>query len=114
MAEAFANELDLNASSAGTVPASAINPTVAQAMKEKGMDLSRNRPKMLTVEMIERASLVVTMGCSVEEVCPMPILAKMRKKLVDWNLQDPKGKSIDVVRKIRDEIERRVRKLSAK
>ncbi len=114
IAEAFANELGLNASSAGTVPASAINPTVVQAMKEKGIDLSRNRPKMLTVEMIERASLVVTMGCSVEDVCPRPVLAKMQKKLVDWNLKDPKGKSLDEVRKIRDEIERRVSKLSPK
>jgi len=51
------------------------------------------------------------MGCSVETVCPKPILAKMQKKIVDWNLQDPKEKPIEKVRIIRDEIERRVKKL---
>jgi protein-tyrosine-phosphatase len=81
-------------------------------MREKGIDLSQNSPKSLTSEMIDRASLVVTMGCSVEEVCPRPMLAKMQKKLVDWNLSDPKGKPIAEVRKIRDEIEGRVVELS--
>ena len=75
------------------------------------MDLSSNKPKMLTNDMINQASLVVTMGCSVEEVCPRPMLAKMQKKLVDWDLPDPKGKPISEVRKIRDEIEKRVMKL---
>ncbi len=99
MAEAFANRHGLNASSAGTIPASKVNPVVVEAMKEKGIDLAPNRPKMLTNEMINQASLVVTMGCSVEEVCPRPMLAKMQKKLVDWDLPDPKGKSIADVRK---------------
>jgi arsenate reductase len=112
MAEAFANRNGLRASSAGTVPSSKVNPTVVEAMKEKGMDLLSNIPKMLTSEMINQASLVVTMGCSVEEVCPRPMLARMQKKLVDWDLPDPKGKSIADVRKIRDEIERRVVELS--
>lgn len=71
-----------------------------------------NTPKMLTTEMIEQAALVVTMGCSVEEVCPRPMLAKMQKKMVDWKLEDPKGKPIDQVRAIRDEIELKVRQLS--
>ena len=52
------------------------------------------------------------MGCSVEEACPRPMLAQMQKKLVDWDLPDPKGKPIEEVRKIRDEIERRVTDLS--
>jgi len=112
MAEAFAKEFGLKASSAGTVPASGVNPTVVQAMKEKGIDLSSNTPKMLTSEMINEASLVVTMGCSVEEACPRPMLAQLQKKLVDWNLPDPNGKSIAGVRKIRDEIEKRVMELS--
>lgn len=73
--------------------------------------MSSAKPKMLNAEMVEEADLVVTMGCSVEEVCPAPMIAKMRKKLVDWNLEDPKGKSIDRVRQIRDEIERRVAEL---
>ena len=112
MAEAFARKFGLRASSAGTVPNTRLNPVVIQAMREKGIDLSQNSPKSLTSEMIDRASLVVTMGCSVEEVCPRPMLAKMQKKLVDWNLSDPKGKPIAEVRKIRDEIEGRVVELS--
>lgn len=108
MAEAFARKRGLDASSAGTIPSSKVNPIVVQVMRERGIDLSSSSPKMLTTEMIERASLVVTMGCSVEEVCPRPMLAKMQKKLVDWDLPDPKGKPIDEVRMIRDEIEKRV------
>jgi len=108
IAEAFAKKRGLKAASAGTQPSSSVNPVVVQAMKEKGIDISSNKPKMLTNEMITQASLVVTMGCSVEEVCPRPILAKMQKKLVDWEIDDPKGKTIDEIRKIRDEIEREV------
>jgi protein-tyrosine-phosphatase len=114
MAEAFAIKNGLKASSAGTVPASSINPIVVQVMKEKGIDLSSKTPRMLTSEMINQASLVITMGCSVEEACPKPMLAQLQKKLVDWNLPDPKGKSIEQVRMIRDEIERRVFELSNK
>ena len=112
MAEAFAKKYGLDASSAGTIVAQFVNPIVVHAMKEVGIDISSNRPKVLTAEMISKASLVFTMGCSVEEVCPRPILAKMQKKLVDWNLPDPKGKPIEEVRAIRDEIERRVKKLA--
>jgi len=108
MAEAFAKRRGLKAASAGTLPASAVNPAVVQVMKEKGIDVSSNAPKLLTTEMINQATLVVTMGCSVEEVCPRPMLAKMQKKLVDWNLEDPKGKTIEEVRRIRDEIEAKV------
>lgn len=108
MAEAFAEKLGLTASSAGTVPASKVSPIVVEVMKEKGIDLSSKMPRILTPEMISRASLVVTMGCSVEKVCPKPMLAQMQKKLVDWNLSDPKGRTVQEVRKIRDEIERRV------
>ena len=112
VAEAFARREGMEASSAGTMPADKVNPLVVQAMKEKGFDLSSNSPKMLTIEAINQAGLVITMGCSVEEVCPRPILAKMQKKLVDWNLEDPQGKPLEKVRAIRDEIERRVRALS--
>ena len=112
MAEAFARKLGLRATSAGTVPSSKVNPTVLEVMKEKGIEMAESAPKMLTSEMVNTASLVVTMGCSVAEVCPRPMLAQMQKKLIDWNLPDPKGKSIDKVREIRDEIERRVKELS--
>ncbi len=111
MAEAFAKKLGFDAQSAGTMPPQMLNPVVVQVMKEKGMDISGNRPKMLTKEMIDRATLVFTMGCSVESVCPRPMLAQMQKKLVDWNLEDPKGKPVEDVRRIRDEIERRVQGL---
>ena len=113
MAEAFATKAGLKASSSGTVPAARVNPVVVEAMKEKGIDVSHCEPKRLTTKMIDEAGLVVTMGCSVEEACPRPMLAQMQKKLVDWNLEDPKGKPIEEVRKIRDEIERRVRELAS-
>ncbi len=112
MAEAFARSLGLKAFSAGTLPPASVNPLVIQVMKEKGIDLSTNKPKLLTTEMINQASTVVTMGCSVEEACPRPMLAKMQKKLVEWDLEDPKGKPIEEVRKVRDEIERRVGELA--
>ncbi len=108
MAEAFAKRRGLKAVSAGTMPADAVNPAVVQVMKEKDIDISSNVPKLLTTEMINRATLVFTMGCSVEEVCPRPMLAKMQKKLVDWKIDDPKGKTVGQVRKIRDEVERKV------
>jgi len=113
MAEAFARRAGLEASSAGTVPSSNVNPLVTQAMKEKGLDVALNRPKTLTTGMIQNASLVVTMGCSIEEACPRPMLAQMQKKLIDWDLEDPKGKPIERVREIRDDIEKRVTTLAA-
>jgi protein-tyrosine-phosphatase len=112
MAQAFAEKLGLKASSAGTVPSSRVNPVVIEAMRERGMDLSQRTPRMLTADMIGRARLVVTMGCSAEEACPRPMLAAMQKKLVDWHLDDPKGRSIEEVRRIRDEIEKRVREIA--
>jgi arsenate reductase (thioredoxin) len=112
MAQAFAEKYGMHSSSAGTVPSSRVNPIVVEVMKEKGIDVSSRSPKMLTPEMIDRASLVVTMGCSVAEVCPRPMLAQMQKKLIDWNLSDPKGKTLPEVRAIRDDIERRVIELS--
>lgn len=111
MAQAFAEKYGLKASSAGTVPSQRVNTIVVQAMKEKGIDISQKAPKMLTAEMIKKASLVITMGCSVAEVCPKPMLAQMQKKLIDWNLKDPKGKQLEEVRATRDEIEKRVREL---
>jgi arsenate reductase len=110
MAEAFANKYGqgkLTAQSAGIKLAPQVNPVVVEAMKEKGIDISNNKPKMLTQEMANQADLIVTMGCGGSDFCPGPFL----KENVDWALEDPKGKSIDKVREIRDEIERRVQKL---
>ena len=111
MAEAFAKKLGLDATSAGTLPGTAINSVVVEVMKESGFDLSSNRPKLLTMDMVNAVDLVITMGCSVDRVCPAPMIASMRKKLVDWSLEDPKGKPIEKVREIRNEIERRVGEL---
>ena len=79
MAEAFARRQGLNASSAGTMPPQTVNPMVIQVMKERGIDISQERPKALTAEMTTQASLDVTMGCSVKDVLPRPTLAKMQK-----------------------------------
>ena len=112
MAEAFARRKGFQAESAGTVPADSVNPAVVEAMGERAFNFSFKKPKMLTIGMIDQADLVVTMGCSVEKVCPRPMLDKMQKKLIDWNLEDPKGKPLSEVRRIRNEIERRVEDLA--
>jgi arsenate reductase len=107
MAEAFANLYGtgkVTASSAGIRLAEKVNPIVIEAMKEKGIDISMNRPKMLTPNMSEEADLIVTMGCSTADLCPGPFF----KTTVDWGLEDPKDKPIEKVREIRDEIERKV------
>jgi arsenate reductase len=107
MAEAFGRAYGLEASSAGTVPAEKLNPTVVQVMRERDIALP-GKPKMLTADMIREADLVVTMGCSVQEVCPKPMVEQMEKKLVDWHIEDPKGKPIEEVKKIASQIENRV------
>ncbi len=111
MAEAFARSIGLNASSAGTVPASEVNPTVVKVMEEVGIEISQSKPKYLDAQMIDEADRIILMGCSVESVCPAVLLGKMKKKSEDWNLEDPKGKPIEEVRKIRDDIQTRVRAL---
>ncbi len=111
MAEAFARSMGLDASSAGTVPASEVNPIVAKAMKEVGIEISQSKPRYLDARMIDEADRIILMGCSVESVCPAVLLGKMKKKSEDWNLEDPKGKPIEDVRKIRDEIQARVKVL---
>jgi protein-tyrosine-phosphatase len=110
MAEAFAGYYgkgEVVAKSAGTMPSSEVNPVVAQAMREKGIDISRNKPKLISTQMVQEADIVVVMGCGAEGFCPAPLL----KKVVDWKLEDPKGKQLEKVREIRDEIERRVKNL---
>lgn len=108
MAEAIARSYGVDASSAGTLPATKINPTVVQAMKERGFNLTSNKPKVLTDQMIEAADYVVTMGCRVESVCPKPLIVKMEKKLLDWQIDDPKDRPIEEVRRIRAQIENQV------
>jgi arsenate reductase len=110
MAEAFTNHYGsgkLLASSAGNRPAEKVNPVVVEAMKERGIDISMNRPKLITFQMGQDADLIVTMGCNAEGICPGPFF----KPVMDWGLEDPKGKPIEKVREIRDEIEKKVQKL---
>jgi arsenate reductase len=90
------------AASAGTTPAKHVHPEVVAVMRELGVDLADSTPRLLTRDMAEQADVVVTMGCGDE--CPyVP-----GKRYVDWELPDPKGRQIDDVRVIRDEIARRV------
>ena len=108
MAEAFARQYGADATSAGAMPSTKVNPIVVEAMKERGINLSDYKPKMLTDKMIEDADYVVTMGCRAQDVCPKPLIVKMEKKLFDWHIDDPKGKPIEEVRKIRGEIETKI------
>jgi protein-tyrosine-phosphatase len=113
MAEAFFNQMAEGkaiALSAGTQPVDKINPVVVAAMKEVGIDISGNKPKMLTLEMIEKADKMITMGCGDDAggLCPAGFI-----ETEDWKLDDPKGKPISEVRIIRDEVKRRVSTLLA-
>jgi arsenate reductase (thioredoxin) len=94
-----------HALSAGTTPGEAVHPEVIEVMRELGIDLSDQRPKLLTRDLAERADVIVTMGCGDE--CPfIP-----GKRYIDWELPDPKGRPVDEVRATRDEIEQRVKRL---
>ncbi|EFD92764.1 MAG: low molecular weight phosphotyrosine protein phosphatase [Candidatus Parvarchaeum acidophilus ARMAN-5] len=108
IAEAYAKRLGRDAVSAGTMPAEKVNPLVIKVMKEDGIDISAAHPKLLTKEMILAASLVVTMGCSVQDVCPAPLIKDMQKKIIEWHIEDPNGKSIEKIREIRDTIKTKV------
>jgi len=109
MAEAFFNQLAQGkgiALSGGTTPDDSVDPAVVKVMQEVGIDLSAKKPKALTSEMADQADKVVTMGCGVEEVCPATWV-----ETEDWALEDPKGKTLEQVRNIRDQIRERVTRL---
>ncbi len=91
--------------SAGSTPAAEIDPAVVEAMAELGIDISRELPKRLEDEVVRDADVVITMGCG--DACPV----YPGKRYRDWELPDPAGRSVDEVRPIRDEIDRRVRAL---
>jgi arsenate reductase len=91
--------------SAGSEPASSLNPRVVEAMGEVGLDISREFPKPLTDDYVRAADVVITMGCG--DSCPI----YPGKRYEDWELDDPAGKDMDTVRRIRDEIDVRVKKL---
>lgn len=93
--------------SAGSAPADSVNPAVVEAMREAGIDISAETPKVLTVEAVQSSDVVITMGCG--DACPyFP-----GKRYLDWQLDDPAGQGVAAVRPIRDEIERRIRRLLA-
>lgn len=93
--------------SAGTQPVNETNPLVIEVMKEVGIDISKQTPKMISKEMINQSTKIVNMGCMDKESCPALFL----NDIVDWAIQDPKNESIDKIREIRDEIERKIKEL---
>jgi arsenate reductase len=111
MAEGFAEALgreDVKVYSAGSNPSSQIDPSVIKVMKEKGIDLGTKRPKSLDDLPKVEMDYLVTMGC--EETCP----AVLAKKTIEWEIPDPKGKSVEFCREIRDTVEDKVKDLLKK
>ncbi len=109
MAAAFLSHLSnaIEVRSAGTQPAHEVNPVVVEAMREKGIDLFGQVPKVLTTEAVQESDVVITMGCG--DACPyFP-----GKRYLDWKLADPVGGTLEAIRPIRDEIEALVRALIA-
>jgi protein-tyrosine-phosphatase len=103
MAEAFFKKYaknQFNVISAGMSPSSHLNPVVVSVMNELGIDLKNQKPQLLSSSMIEYSNKTVNMGCMDKESCPSLFV----KDVDDWNIEDPKGKSIEYVRKIRDQI----------
>jgi len=112
MAEAFYNHCARGTSralSAGTRPGKAVNPLVVTVMQEAGLDISGNRPKGLTDDMLDQTDRVVSMGCGAEGICPA-----VSVETVEWQIEDPKGKSLEQLRLIRDQIRAKVLEMLAK
>jgi len=105
---ALANQGVARAISAGTEPGPRVHPEVLSAMKEVAIDLSTIQPTLLTTELAARSDLLITMGCG--EKCP--VVPGLRRD--DWPLEDPKGKSMEIVRRIRDDVRARVADLIAR
>jgi arsenate reductase (thioredoxin) len=91
--------------SGGSAPAETINPAAVEAMAEVGIDITREQPKPWTDETLGAADVIITMGCG--DACPI----YPGKRYLDWELEDPAGKPVAAVRRVRDDIERRVRAL---
>ncbi len=110
MAEAFFRKLapkGFEPQSAGTKPIGSINPLAVEVMREIGIDIIKQKSKLLSDEMIKKSYKVVNMGCMDKESCP----ALFVNDVLDWNIEDPKGKTINKVRKIREEIKLKVEEL---
>ena len=111
MAEGFFNTYappGYKAFSAGTRPVGQINPLAIRVMKEVGIDISKQKSKIVTDDMIRNSARAVNMGCMDSAECPLLFL----NNPIDWGIEDPNGKPIEKVREIRDEIERRVKELA--
>ncbi|MDA8371232.1 MAG: arsenate reductase ArsC [Nocardiopsaceae bacterium] len=93
--------------SAGSAPAESINPAAVEAMREVGIDITGEQPKLLTIDAVEASDVVITMGCG--DTCPV----FPGKRYLDWELDDPAGQGVEAVRPIRDEIRRRIEVLMA-
>ena len=96
--------------SAGTKPADNLNPIAVEVMKEVGIDISQQKSKLISNDMIDESESVVNMGCMDKESCP----ALFVEDISDWGIEDPKGKTVEKVRKIRDVIEGNVKELIKK
>jgi len=94
--------------SAGTRPISQINPLAIQVMNEIGLDISKQKSKDLTEDMMRNSDKIINMGCMDKNFCPTLFIPKV----VDWGIEDPKNKPVEKVREIRDEIERRIKELA--
>ena len=108
MAEAFFNRVSkkARAESAGTKPASTVNPLAVQVMKEVSINIREAKPKMLTFQMMDSAERVITMGCMASDVCPATMAPTE-----DWGIENPAGKSIEKFRVVREIIKKKVEKL---
>jgi arsenate reductase (thioredoxin) len=95
--------------SAGTKPSGGINPLVVQVMKEVGIDISNQRSKEITEDIMRDSTKMVNMGCMDKSFCPTLFIPHV----IDWGIEDPKGKQIEKIREIRDDIDKRVRQLAA-
>ncbi|MCR8670042.1 arsenate reductase ArsC [Agrococcus sp. HG114] len=110
MAAGFARALSggaVEVLSAGSAPKDQINPVAVEAMAELGIDIAGNQPKVLTVDAVRESDAVITMGCG--DACPI----FPGKRYEDWELEDPAGKDIETVRRVRDDIRGRVEQLLA-
>jgi arsenate reductase len=93
--------------SAGTKPTSQINPIVVQAMDEVGISISQQKPKDITEDMMRNSTKIINMGCMDKSFCPTLFIPNV----IDWGIEDPKGRSIEQLREIRDDIEKRIKQL---
>jgi arsenate reductase len=118
MAEGFAKHYidkigktrDIEVSSVGTMPADRVSSSAIEVMKERGIDISQNKPKKVDIKKLKEADAVISMGCGAQNICP----AIFADKFIDWHIEDPQGQLIERYREVRDEIEKRVKKLIEK